>query len=52
MTPDEIIYQLECVKKHIEFVAEYYFDEVKFDVAVLDTCISAIRNLKEENTCR
>ena len=44
---DEIIEQLEFVKRKLEFVADLETDSVKFDVKVLEGCISSLQEHKE-----
>lgn len=45
----EIIEQLGYIKNHLEFVAKCdpCDPQVEFDVEVLDTCISSLRELED-----
>lgn len=43
---EEIIFQLKCIKEHLDFISKNEDKSVNFDVQVLDTCIS---QLEEKN---
>lgn len=42
----EIIYQLECVKEHLNFIKTGY-NQVDFDVKVLEGCISRLNDIDQ-----
>lgn len=40
----EIIYQLECVKEHLNFINRQY-NQVDFDIKVLEGCIDILAEM-------
>ena len=42
----EIVYQLECVKKHLNFI-KTRCNQVDFDVEVLEGCISRLNDIDQ-----
>lgn len=44
---DEIIFQLKCVKNHLDFIKTEY-DAVDFDASVLETCITQLEHINNK----
>ena len=45
---EEIIYQLQCIQEKLKFIKREY-PCVDFDIDVLDTCITQLKNMNEDN---
>ena len=44
---DEIIYQLKCVKSHLDFIKTEY-NPVDFDISVLEACIMQLEHINNK----
>ena len=44
---NEIIYQLKCVKNHLDFIKTEY-NPVDFDVSVLESCITQLEHINNK----
>ncbi len=44
---NEIIYQLKCVKNHLDFIKTEY-NPVDFDVSVLESCITQLEHVNNK----
>lgn len=44
---NEIIYQLKCVKNHLDFIKTEY-NLVDFDVSVLESCIAQLEHINNK----
>ena len=44
---NEIIYQLKCVKSHLDFIKKEY-TSVDFDVSVLESCIAQLERINNK----
>ena len=44
---DEIIYQLKCVKSHLDFIKTEY-NPVDFDISILEACIMQLEHINNK----
>ena len=42
---EEVIFQLKCVKEHLDFISQNEDKSVDFDIQVLDACISQLEEM-------